>query len=165
MYCPKCAAQNDADVKFCRACGQDLTLVSQAMAKSAPMMLVSQVGKELKLHKEMRRTPSITRGAYFTAIGLFLLVLNSLIILIYGGALFSLGLGTNVLLALFFIGKGVWELVKYKRSIAMETQDNQKLPSSITQALPPTRPYLPPSITESTTQRLDVEHQETKDIR
>lgn len=31
MYCPKCAAMNAEDSKFCRLCGTDLGLVSQAM--------------------------------------------------------------------------------------------------------------------------------------
>ena len=160
MYCPKCGAENQSE-KYCRACGQDLTLVSQALSKSAPMMLVGQIGNELKLYKDLRRKPSITRGAYFTAIGLILLVFNSFILLYRGGPL-SFSLGLNVLVALFFLGKGVKDLVKYKRSIALEAQDNQKLPAPFTEALPPTQS---PSITESTTQRLDVKHQEAKDIK
>ena len=165
MYCPKCAAQNEPDAKFCRACGQDLTLVSQAMNRSRPMVLVSQVGEELNLYKELRRKPSITRGAYFTAIGLILLVVNFLPILVYGGAHFGLASGMNVLLAFFFFGMGIRELVKYNQSIAREAQDNRERPSSNSQALSPAQASLPSSITESTTQRLDSKHEETKDIR
>ena len=33
MYCPSCAAQNNEDVRFCRKCGADLRVVSQAMTK------------------------------------------------------------------------------------------------------------------------------------
>jgi zinc-ribbon domain len=36
MYCPKCGAQAGDETKYCRACGQSLTLVSQAMMKSLP---------------------------------------------------------------------------------------------------------------------------------
>jgi hypothetical protein len=36
MYCPKCGAQAADETKYCRACGQSLTLVSQAMMKSLP---------------------------------------------------------------------------------------------------------------------------------
>jgi zinc-ribbon domain len=32
MYCPKCGTQNIEDAKFCRGCGADITLVSQAMS-------------------------------------------------------------------------------------------------------------------------------------
>ncbi len=31
MFCPKCAAQNVEDAKFCRACGADISLVPQAL--------------------------------------------------------------------------------------------------------------------------------------
>jgi hypothetical protein len=32
MYCPKCAAQNLDDAKFCRACGADIRFVPHALA-------------------------------------------------------------------------------------------------------------------------------------
>lgn len=31
-YCPKCAAQNAEDAKFCRSCGANISLVSQALS-------------------------------------------------------------------------------------------------------------------------------------
>jgi zinc-ribbon domain len=36
MYCPKCGAQAADETKYCRACGQSLTLVSQAMMNPLP---------------------------------------------------------------------------------------------------------------------------------
>ena len=32
MFCPRCAAQNTEEAKFCRACGADISLVPQAMS-------------------------------------------------------------------------------------------------------------------------------------
>ena len=154
MYCPNCAAQNETDMKFCRACGQDLSLISQAMTKSARMMVVNQVSKELKLYKELRHKPSFTRGAYFTVIGLFLFVFMSLLILSSGRISFSLAMLT--MLALYFIGKGVRDLVKSKRAIALEARNNQKLTSA---ALPVAQPSAPPSVSESTTRPLELKNQ------
>ncbi len=36
MYCPRCAAQNLDDARFCRACGADIRLVPQALRGSLP---------------------------------------------------------------------------------------------------------------------------------
>lgn len=32
MFCPKCAAQNTEEARFCRSCGTDISLVPQAMS-------------------------------------------------------------------------------------------------------------------------------------
>lgn len=32
MFCPRCAAQNTEEAKFCRSCGTDISLVPQAMS-------------------------------------------------------------------------------------------------------------------------------------
>lgn len=37
MYCPKCGAQAADETKYCRACGQSLTLISQAMMGNLPV--------------------------------------------------------------------------------------------------------------------------------
>jgi hypothetical protein len=36
MFCPKCAAQNLDEAKFCRACGADISLVPQALTGQLP---------------------------------------------------------------------------------------------------------------------------------
>jgi hypothetical protein len=36
MYCPKCATSNVDDVKFCRSCGANLSLVSEALTGRLP---------------------------------------------------------------------------------------------------------------------------------
>ena len=37
MHCPNCGAQAADETKYCRACGQSLTLIAQAMMKSLPV--------------------------------------------------------------------------------------------------------------------------------
>ncbi len=36
MYCPKCGAQNAEDVKYCRVCGVNLSLVPKALSGELP---------------------------------------------------------------------------------------------------------------------------------
>jgi hypothetical protein len=46
MYCPHCGTRNnEADTRFCRSCGEDLRLVSQAVMKrmSWPMYLATRI--------------------------------------------------------------------------------------------------------------------------
>jgi ribosomal protein L40E len=47
MYCPHCGAQNAQDTKFCRGCGEDLRLVSQAVTKSLPLMIARRVDEAI----------------------------------------------------------------------------------------------------------------------
>src|ERR1044071_2856175 len=41
MYCPNCGLQNELEINFCRACGTNLSLVSQALT-SQPGQLAKQ---------------------------------------------------------------------------------------------------------------------------
>ena len=43
MYCPHCGTQNLSETKFCRSCGRDLRLVSQAITKSLPLLIAQRV--------------------------------------------------------------------------------------------------------------------------
>ena len=43
MYCPHCGTQNLSETKYCRSCGQDLRLVSQAITKSLPLLIAQRV--------------------------------------------------------------------------------------------------------------------------
>lgn len=159
MYCPYCAAQNETGMKFCRACGQDLSLVSQALQKSGPMMLLGQLSKELKENKELRRKPSIVRGALWTSIGLLNSIVWFRLFFKYPSSLnWPSVLGISI--ALFFLGLGVREFVKYKRGLVLEEPDNREHPAVDEPQFGSVLGLQ--SITESTTQHLDVKNRETK---
>jgi hypothetical protein len=74
MYCPKCANQNDEDVRFCRACGENLTFVAQAMSRHMPVMLVSKLDNYLeRKHERLRRDIMLTgvSGSFLQLSGLW----------------------------------------------------------------------------------------------
>lgn len=168
MYCPKCAAQNLDDAKFCRACGADISLVPQAVAGELAERLAA--GERGSLHsrrerRERRREAPSIEGAF---VSLFMGIAFVII------ALASSMTGSErnnwwfymLIPAFIFLGKGVGALVRInedrKRTApATLTQDttllNQPRRAS---ALPPrdTDELIapPPSVTEATTRHLGI---------
>jgi hypothetical protein len=57
MFCPKCAAQNLDEAKFCRACGADISLVPQALTGQ-----LARAGEDLSEFDERGRS-RVERGA------------------------------------------------------------------------------------------------------
>ena len=52
MFCPRCAADNQTDAKYCRACGADIHLVPQALAGLLPAELTQGGDKPAKKSKK-----------------------------------------------------------------------------------------------------------------
>ena len=163
MYCPKCAAQNLDDAKFCRACGADISLVPQAVAgELAERLAAVERGGDAGCAPG-RETPSVEgavvslfMGAAFLAIAL---------------ALFVSGSGNNwwfymLIPAFIFLGKGVGSLVRLneerkRASSAPRAGETTYLdqPQRAAAALPPRETgeiITPASVTEGTTRHLGV---------
>ena len=181
MYCPSCAAKNEPGVKFCRSCGQDLTLISRALSKSGPVRLLSQITKELKQDKELRQQPRLTRGLYWAAISLFFFVAWSLRIYANSSHFSSVEV-LGLINAFIFLGIGVREFVRYivlpERSdeyfppvdqqqvgsmlnLDPGERSDKKVSLSTAPVVEHIQPAVP-SVTESTTQHLGAKYQENK---
>ncbi len=69
MYCPRCAAQNLDDAKFCRGCGTNLETVALALADQyQPKKRAAAKGKPAKpekswAEKRTEGTTSLVKGA------------------------------------------------------------------------------------------------------
>jgi len=59
MYCPKCGTENAETNKFCRACRENLKVVSQAMKQRLPVMLASRFDQMLDSRSERFRRDSV----------------------------------------------------------------------------------------------------------
>jgi hypothetical protein len=58
MYCPKCGTENAETNKFCRACRENLKVVSQAMKQRLPVVLASKFDQMLDSRSERFRPDS-----------------------------------------------------------------------------------------------------------
>lgn len=66
MYCPRCAAQNLEDVKFCRACGTNLETVALALSGQyhpAHRAVDKEKAEKSWLEKRSEGTGKIVKGA------------------------------------------------------------------------------------------------------
>ena|SRR5215467_9719134 len=165
MYCPRCAAQNLDEAKFCRSCGSNLSLVPQAMTGRLP-----EPEEPDRYHGRRRfRKPSIQGGIRQLSIGLaFLVIAIVLAITRDHGGLWLL------LPAFILIGKGIGQIASlrygegglqrprttepqvFRQTSAREAPNTQELaPPADSMRVPP------PSVTEGTTRIFDPRSKES----
>lgn len=170
MYCPKCGAHNIEDAKFCRGCGADIGLVSQAMSGELPEKRAvgydaegqpyDESGYRIRRRGQPRLDKAISTG--FTGLA-FLIVAIVLAILRSGH-----GWWYWLLIPAFsMIGGSLAEYARFKQA---EKKNNalpvgQSKPAML--STPPRVSALPqrntaelvpppPSVTEGTTRHLDL---------
>ncbi|HEX8494654.1 MAG TPA: zinc ribbon domain-containing protein [Pyrinomonadaceae bacterium] len=178
MYCPQCATENLDNASFCRGCGANISLVSQALTGSVPAAPKPTEWDEYFSHKRQRskEQPSIEKGIKNIFMGVAFLLASL-------GALKYAPNGHNwwfwlLIPAFFMLGGGVAEIVRFKMrknvalpdaSLPAERLSPPSLGPFISTA-GPTRPAAlprrntaelmpPPSVTEGTTRHLDDEMQ------
>ena len=158
MYCPTCAAQNETEVKFCRACGQDLSLVSQALHKRGVVGLVDRISKGIEHLQELQREPRVIRGTLLTISGLIVSGLNFDVLFIHHFITWFTAL--NALIGFNLLGIGLSEFVKYRRSLVLKEPARRKPPSV---AAPPNGSILDlQSFSEFNTQLRETKQRQTK---
>jgi hypothetical protein len=153
MYCPRCAEPNVEDAKFCRACGEDLGVIAQVMARRFPTSLLGKMDAYLERKNERIRRDSIVSGvagAGFLFISLYHLLVQ------------GEGLSSNVvfmfLMASFMFVWSAWDFLVFRRSLSRAASEPPPAPT--TKELAPNSPLglkeSPPlSVTEQTTRHLD----------
>ena len=167
MYCPRCGTENPSeDVKFCRACGEDLRLTAQALGKRIGW--TAFLNNRLDNMLEGRYGLSARDGGINIFIGLAGLMIAVYYMLTGVGALLVwVVISLSLLLG---VGVGVYDVVIYRRSVKGFPREVDRLPSDLSifdkRAAPgggkaelvagsPTKEIVPPSVTEGTTKRLE----------
>lgn len=164
MYCPKCATQNTDEASFCRSCGANVSLVSQALSGqiAAPKADVADVVRHGRRHK-----PASVENAvvpFFGGLGFFLVAI-AIMLFMPGGRSWGFWL---FIPSFFMMGGGVSGYLRLRQhqqqSLPPAGLGFNPLPSAIpparqsTSALPPREPganYVPGSVAEGTTKLLE----------
>ena len=169
MYCPKCGTENIEEARFCRGCGADIGLVSQALSGHLPEK--RSAGHDLEesshgrygRHQRRQREPRIDKAItnIFTGIG-FILVASMVYVFAPAGKIWWFWM---LIPAFTMLGGGIAEYVRYKHSRGGElsSPEGESRPAAVpparVSALPPrntSEMVPPPSVTEGTTRHLGV---------
>ncbi|MFN0085134.1 MAG: hypothetical protein ACKVX9_07080 [Blastocatellia bacterium] len=164
MYCPNCAASIDG-VKFCRACGANVSMVSQALTGQLPEAAEPEEGRRRK--SRHRGEPTIEKAAtkFFTGIGF---ILAALAVLFYFPAGWAWG-WSFFIPAFASIGQGIGTYLRLREERQREQQAFQTRMSYVSPPAVPasqqpgqisapttTNLHAPGSIAEPTTRHLDA---------
>lgn len=167
MFCPKCGVRNLEDVKFCRACGANLSLVPQALAGRLPEGALKVEGQErgdLRERKDkVQEPPTLEKGLGKVFTGLAVLIIFLLGFFYWrGGFLFWVWL---IIPALANFGEGVGQIIR-SRGDRGALPNAGAFPGAVLPApspraelpAPHTSEIIPPpvSVTEATTRGLRV---------
>jgi hypothetical protein len=171
MYCPKCGAQNIEDAQYCRGCGENVSLVAQAMTGQLPEKRAvghdAEDGPYDETWRRMRRgkePPRLDKAIKSGFMGLAFLIIA--FILAFTGDRRHDYWYWLLIPAFTMIGGGVAEYVRVKQQ---GKGTEKRLPGVQSKAAmsPPARVNAlplrntaelvqPPSVTESTTRHLDL---------
>jgi hypothetical protein len=156
MYCPNCATQNSEDTKFCRSCGANLSLVSQALTGRLPEA-PSRRRRHQKRHAEDEGPATVADGITKAFMGVgFILVSCAVFFFAPAGRIWWFWL---LIPAFTMLGKGIAEIVgaKYGPNLTGAPPQRAVPPVPATGELPHRSDvhFPPPSVTEQTTRQLD----------
>lgn len=159
MFCPKCATQNVEGASFCRACGANIGLVSQALSGQLPP---SQPEPDYSFSRRRRRQPSIEEAIRSIMMGIAFVVV-SILVMEYAPA-GKIWWFWMLIPAAGSLGRGVAELIRLRKATERgqdysQPQLNAVRPPEI--PAPKTGELLPPvpSVTEGTTRHLGADAQ------
>ena len=157
MYCPNCAAPIDGS-KFCRSCGQNVSLIPQAMSGQLPEIAEAEGRRGRKRKHKDGKEPSTEKAvrSFISAIG-FLLAAIYVCVYFPGGYVW----GWAFLFPAFaLIGEGVGQYLRLKeqrRQLSLNQQAAYQPPAQAPALSAPTTSELvkPSSVTEHTTRHLE----------
>ena len=157
MFCPNCAAQNDAEQNYCRSCGLKLDAIAAELAEQTPSAEYAVLQRRKRAFETMGLISIIT--AAFIGLGLILAKVFYYKLLLFGPDLIfysvTVVLIIFALLSVFFFNypKLFMKFDKLNPRVAASTVDDDDL-SLPTNKLLNDPPFQPASVTEHSTELL-----------
>jgi hypothetical protein len=169
MFCPKCASQNLDGASFCRTCGANISLVSQALSGQLPEPVATEEEFDSRRQRRQRRR----QGKELSLDQAFKNAFMGLAFLFIAIALsFSIGRGWwfwMLIPAFSMIGTGIAQCIRIKENQKRKELHPQSFQQAPSFAPPPARNVelprpntgelvaQPPSVTEGTTRHLGAD--------
>ena len=164
MYCPKCAAENMNNARFCRACGSDISLVPAALTGRVPQAAAVQEQDEEKAVEKKRRKKAPTYDKAFENLGVglaFLIISIVVALFVPSGRFWWFWL---LIPTFACLGEGLGQLVRLRRELppassALSPGELSSMPVAGELTARNTSEIMapPPSVTEGTTRHLGAE--------
>lgn len=170
MFCPKCGVKNVDDAKYCRACGADIGLVPQALARSLPEgafgvldVEEEESGGSKKRKYKFKEPPTLEKGLSKCMEGVaYLIIFLTGFFYFWGGIFLWIWF---IIPALATFGEGVGQII---RSRSGDNTLPARAPFGAGELAPPSSHAAgelparatseivapPPSVTEETTRHL-----------
>jgi hypothetical protein len=113
MFCPRCAADNQDDARYCRACGADIHLVPQALTGLPPVEIAKIGDKPAKSKKKDDEGRLLEKGMENVFVGLaFLVIFLGGLFYLRGAFFFWVWF---IIPALACFGEGLGQLLRSRR--------------------------------------------------
>lgn len=162
MFCPKCASQNIDGASFCRSCGANLSLVSQAMSGQLPQPVLEEDDSGSCITRRGKRPVSLDQAFKNAFMGVAFLIIAIALS-------FSIGRGWwfwMLIPAFSMLATGLAQYIKIKEREKRAVQGRGFVQPQFQS--PPPRDVFPvrntgelfsppPSVTEGTTRHLGAE--------
>ena len=162
MYCPKCGAHAETQIKYCRACGQVLRSRSPALVDRLPQFVLRRLDRGLveRYRRDYARKPGLGRlllGLYYVATPVLWPHYDSTT---YHSAFYSVLFGVVIL----FIA--AWDRMSYNRKRDSRSSSVATVSAETTESLLLSDPVpVAPesSVTDTTTRQLEVLQDKSRD--
>ena len=134
MFCPKCGSLNQDELAFCRECGENLSVVSQAMKGHLSVALAARIDAVIEKKNERFRRDAVLGGLIGSAV-----LFSGILGFLESNELFFVKL-LSIVAGVYVYLSSVWNFLAFRRSLELITKQPKTPADQDERALPATSP-------------------------